>query len=212
VAGLPLQPQTVSVAKLPHIGGPGQPDGLIGSDVWSRFGAIRLDLRHQDVVVAGPEGPPPTKERLIKTPSHAPLPPSLVHGAPMIVAPMSVDVSTAGTLIFVTVAFGSHGGNDFTPDTGASTSLVDTSVAKSAGLAKVAARERQNTACSVVTLGEVASGRWSLAGRALPAQALLESHILTSGPAAGLLGADVMDRFGSVVLDYRGGRFVLGAG
>jgi hypothetical protein len=64
----------------------------------------------------------------------------------------------------------------------------------------------------VVTLGGVASGPWSVAGHALPRQALLTSHILTSGPAAGLLGADVMDRFGSVVFDYHGGRFVLGAG
>jgi predicted aspartyl protease len=212
LAGLKLKPQTVSVAKLPHFGGAGQPDGLIGSDVWSRFGAIRIDFTGQNIVVPGPEGPLPTKEILVKKPSKTPLPPTLVHGTPKVVAPMQVDTAKDQTLISAKVAFGSHGGNDFTPDTGASTSLVDTSVARSAGLAKVATRERQNTACSTVTLKEVASGKWSLAGHPLPPQSLLTSHILTSGPAAGLLGADVMDRFGSVVLDYQGGRLVLGAG
>jgi hypothetical protein len=212
VAGLPLRPQAVSVTTLPHFGGPGQPDGLIGSDVWSRFGAIRIDLAHQDIVVPGREGPLPRKELLVKRPSKQPLPAALVKGTPKVTAPMQTDISKDGTLILVKVAFGSHGANDFTPDTGASTSLVDTSVARTAGLAPVAARERQNTACSVQTLKEVASGPWSLAGHRLPPQALLETHLLTSGPAAGLLGADVMAKFGSVVLDYRGGRFVLGAG
>src|SRR6266496_2270149 len=47
VAGLALQPQYVTYLKIPLFGGRGQPDGLLGSDVWSRFGAMRLDFRSE---------------------------------------------------------------------------------------------------------------------------------------------------------------------
>ncbi len=46
----------------------------------------------------------------------------------------------------------------------------------------------------------------------MSAQALGTANLITSGPAAGLLGADEMNRYGSVVFDYRGGRLILGAG
>jgi hypothetical protein len=38
------------------------------------------------------------------------------------------------------------------------------------------------------------------------------ADLISSGPAAGLLGADVMNRYGSVIFDYRAGRLLLGAG
>ncbi|MFZ0090496.1 MAG: retropepsin-like aspartic protease [Solirubrobacteraceae bacterium] len=210
--GIPLRPQTATGAKVPHLGGPGQPDGLIGSDVWSAFGALRVDFRHQDLVVPGPERALPRKETIVKKPATGALPAALVHGRPRIVAPMTVDAAPSQTVITVSVAFGSHAGSDFTPDTGASTSVVDSGVARQAGLAHVALRERQNTACSVVTLPGVSSGAWSLAHTPLVSQTLLTTKLLTSGPAAGLLGADQMSRYGSVVLDYHGGRLILGAG
>ena len=55
VAGLALQPQAVIYLKIPLFGGRGQPDGLLGSDVWSRFGAMRLDFTRGRVTVPGPE-------------------------------------------------------------------------------------------------------------------------------------------------------------
>ena len=71
---------------------------------------------------------------------------------------------------------------------------------------------RHNTACEIITLPKVASGPWSLAGHPLAPQLLVTARLFTSGPASGLLGADQMNRYGSVIFDYRGGRLVLGAG
>jgi Aspartyl protease len=125
---------------------------------------------------------------------------------------MKVDSAPQQTLVFTSISFGSHAKQDFTPDTGASTSAVDVSVAKQARLAPTHVRAKENTACSVVTAPKVVSGPWSLAGHALRPQSLVAARLLTSGPVAGLLGSDQMSRFGSVVFDYRGGRLVLGAG
>ena len=42
--GVTLAPQQLTAATLPQIGGKGEPVGLIGSDVLSRFGAVRIDF------------------------------------------------------------------------------------------------------------------------------------------------------------------------
>ncbi|MBV9047086.1 MAG: retropepsin-like domain-containing protein [Solirubrobacterales bacterium] len=212
VAGVPLRGQTATGANLPDFGGAGQPDGLIGSDVWGAFGAVRIDFAHGDLVVPGHEGPPPRKEALIKKPAGSPLPAGLVSGRPRLVAPMSVEAGPTQTIIVVGVAFGAHPVVTFTPDTGASTSVVDSSVAKHAGLVPVEIKERQNTVCSVATAPEVESGAWSLAGKPLLPQSIATANLLASGVAAGLLGADQMSHYGSVIFDYRGGQLVLGAG
>ena len=59
VAGVALAPQDVTAATLPDFGGAGQPVGLLGSDVMSRFGAVRLDFTAQTLTLGGPEGPVP---------------------------------------------------------------------------------------------------------------------------------------------------------
>jgi hypothetical protein len=50
-----LATQSVSVVRMPGFGLSGQPMGLLGSDVLSRFGAVRIDYRAQLLTVAGPE-------------------------------------------------------------------------------------------------------------------------------------------------------------
>ena len=42
--GVALAPQQLTAATLPQMGGKGEPDGLLGSDVLSRFGAVRIDF------------------------------------------------------------------------------------------------------------------------------------------------------------------------
>ncbi len=63
VAGVALAPQTVTAATLPDFGGAGQPVGLLGSDVLSRFGAVRLDFTAQTLTFGGPEGPATARRR-----------------------------------------------------------------------------------------------------------------------------------------------------
>ena len=73
--GVALAPQQLTAATLPQIGGKGEPDGLLGSDVLSRFGAVRIDFtpgpgarparpggrpaRRRPTPYTGPTGPPP---------------------------------------------------------------------------------------------------------------------------------------------------------
>ena len=40
------------------MGGKGEPVGLLGSDVLSRFGAVRIDFAAGALVLPGPEGAP----------------------------------------------------------------------------------------------------------------------------------------------------------
>ena len=212
VAGLPLRPQAVIYLKIPLFGGRGQPDGLLGSDVWSRFGAMRLDFARGRVTVPGPERPGPARRTTISGPSATPVPAALLRGKPAVVAPMTVTSEPGSTGITVKVRLGTHAPLNFTPDTGASQSAVDPGVARRAGLASANARVRQGTVCTVATFPEVRTGSWSVAGHPLPAQVVGVTGLVSTTGVAGLLGADQMSRFGSVIFDYAGGRLVLGAG
>ena len=212
VAGLALQPQAVIYLKIPLFGGRGQPDGLLGSDVWSRFGAMRLDFARQSVTVPGPEQPGPARKTTISGPSATPVPAALLRGKPAIVAPMTVTSEPGFTGITVKVRLGTSNPVNFTPDTGASQSAVDPGIARRAGRARAHARVREGTVCTVAVFPEDRTGPWSVAGHPLPPQAVGLTRLVSTTGVAGLLGADQMSRFGSVIFDYAGGRLVLGAG
>jgi hypothetical protein len=212
VAGLALQPQYVTYLKIPLFGGRGQPDGLLGSDVWSRFGAMRLDFARGHVTVPGPEQPGPTGRTTISRPSAAPVPASLLRAKPAATVPMTVTSQPGSTAISVKIRFGTQPPLAFTPDTGASQSAVDTAAAARAGLASAHARVRQGTVCTIAVLPEVRTGPWSVAGHRLRPQPVGVTGLQRTTGVAGLLGADQMSRFGSVIFDYAGGRLVLGAG
>jgi Aspartyl protease len=220
VSGLPLRPQTVLAVDIPDMGRPGEPDGILGSDVWDRFGDLRIDFRHGDLVVPGIEGAAATRRILITRPAASRLPRSLVSSRPEIVAPMTVAASPQGVVVLVAAAFGSHAPHEFVVDTGARISAVTPHVARTAGLKHLSQRIMQSTLCSVAVLGEVATARWSMIGTAVPApprarNALHPQPIATirlPGGLGGSFGSDQMFRYGSVVIDYAGGRILLGAG
>jgi Aspartyl protease len=214
VGGLSLSSQTLSSASVPGFGGPREPDGLVGSDVWSRFSAMRLDFTHQTIEVPGEEGPAPTTPVITKEPGSTPVPPSLVSGTVGTVAPMRVEEVEGQVLITTTVRFGSHRALQFVPDTGDSQSVVNRSTSRSLGLTPSNVAARQTTVCSTITVPLVHSGRWSASGAVLTPQLIGSTNlgVVSAGGLNGLLGADQMSRFGSVIFDYGGGRLVLGAG
>jgi len=212
VAGLALQPQFVTYLKIPLFGGHGEPAGLLGSDVWSRFGAMRLDFARGSITVPGPERPGPVGTTTIARPTSAPVPAALLRARPAAIAPMTVTSQPGSTAITVTVRLGTDPSLRFTPDTGASQSAVDPAIARQAGLASANARVRQGTVCTVAVLPEVRTGPWAVAGHRLRPQVVGVTGLLRTAGVAGLLGSDQMSRFGSVIFDYAGGRLVLGAG
>jgi hypothetical protein len=221
IAGLPLAPQTVTAVRIPEIGGFEQPVGVIGSDVWYRFGALRVDFRRGDLVVPGRERGAPNRAVIITRPVISGLPLSLIHGAAQFDAPMTVDASGNGVLLRVPVAFGSHAPRQFIPDMGAVVSVVDSGVATVVGLAGRNQKTTQSTICSVIASPDVFTGTWSLTGgqrgSAAPASHALAPQLVATMDlaglpgVAGLLGADEMSRFASVVFDYAGGRILFGA-
>jgi predicted aspartyl protease len=208
--GVALAPQQLTAATLPQIGGKGEPDGLLGSDVLARFRAVRIDFGAGALVLPGPEGPPPSAARPYTGPKGPP-PTELTGGdgttVPVTVTPQQGDVSVG-----VAVRFDGGRRRSFVVDTGTSQSVVASSVARAAALRATNLAQRQATVCSVITVPLVHSGPWSVPGQSLQDQLIGSTDFGTValGGTEGLLGSDQLRRYGWVVLDYAGARMVLG--
>ena len=125
--------------------------------------------------------------------------------------PLSVDVGQGDVFLGVSVRFGTGPRRSFVVDTGTSQTVVSRVVSRAAALAGTDLAQRQATVCSVVTVPLVHSGPWSLPGLTLSPQLVGATAFGTLGTGTqGLLGSDVLKRFGWVVLDYRGAQMVLG--
>jgi hypothetical protein len=213
VAGVALSPQNLSAATLPDFGTPGEPVGLLGSDVLSRFGAVRIDFVAQTMTLAGPEGAQLSNSaEEVSGPTGPPPPAVLTQGEAGTTVPLRVVLIPGDISLNVRLRFGTGMYREFTIDTGSSQSLVANSVATSAHLTPSDLAQRQTTVCSTITIPLVHSGRWSIPGVTLHAQLLGSADFgLTSiGGMAGLLGSDQLKRYGWVIFDYSGGRLILG--
>ena len=208
--GVALASQQLTAATLPEVGGKGEPDGLLGSDVLSRFGAVRIDFAAGALVLPGPEGAPLAGTTPKTGPTGQP-PTSLTEGqgttVPLTVTPVPGDVSLG-----VAVRFAGGPKRDFVVDTGSSQSVVSSGVAQAESLARTNVAQRQATVCSVITVPLVRSGPWSIPGVALHEELVGSTDFGSAslGGTQGLLGSDQLKRYGWVVLDYAGGRMVLG--
>jgi hypothetical protein len=208
--GVSLAPQQLTAATLPQIGGKAEPMGLLGADVLSRFGAVRIDFAAGALVVPGAEG----SEVSAATPYTGPIGPppvALTHGEGTTV-PVTVAATQSEVALSVAVRFAGGHPRSFDVDTGSSQSVVSTVVAHEASLAGTRLAQRQSTVCSVITVPLVHSGTWSVPGEPLHRQLVGETDFGTIGQGGldGLLGSDQLRRFGWIVLDYTGGRLVLG--
>jgi hypothetical protein len=213
VAGVALAPQPLTAATLPDFGGAGQPVGLLGSDVLSRFGAVRLDFTAQTLTFGGPQGPathgnPPD----VHGPTGPPPAAVLTQGQVGTTVPLTVVLTPGDVSLNVRLRFGHRAAHTFVVDTGSSQSVVSNSVAKSAHLASTDLAQRQPTVCSIITTPLVRSGPWSIPGVQLYPQLLGAANFgaISANGTAGLIGSDQLQRFGWVIFDYSGGRLVLG--
>jgi Aspartyl protease len=212
-AGVALSPQTLTAATLPDFGVPGQPVGLLGSDVLSRFGAVRIDFAAQTLTFGGPEGPALSNgDEEVRGPT-GPAPATvLTQGEAGTTVPLTVTLTPGDISLNVRLRFGKGTYKDFIVDTGSSQSVVANALADSAHLAHSDLAQRQTTVCSTITAPLVHSGTWFIPGVALHPQLLGSVNFgpIGAGGTAGLLGSDQLQRFGWVIFDYRGGRLVLG--
>ncbi len=209
--GVALAPQQLTAATLPQMGGKGEPVGLLGSDVLSRFGAVRIDFDPGALVLPGPEGAPLAQSSPYTGPTGPP-PVVLTQGEGGMTVPLTVTPAPGDVSLSVAVRLGHGPRHDFVVDTGSSQSVVSSSVARAQALATTDLAQRQSTVCSVITVPLVHSGPWSVPGLALHPQLIGSTdfgNISLSG-TKGLLGSDQLRRYGWVVLDYSGARLVLG--
>jgi len=99
----------------------------------------------------------------------------------------------------------------FLIDTGASKSLVTPAIVRRLHLKTVGKPHKFCGVAACTTARKVRLSRWSIGGVALPAVTAVSSPLAgTGGAGAGLLGSDVLSKFGSVTIDYKDGLLTLG--
>ncbi|HEX4126024.1 MAG TPA: aspartyl protease family protein [Acidimicrobiales bacterium] len=209
--GVPLSGEDLTAATLPQMGGKGEPVGLLGSDVLSRFGALRIDFAPAALVLPGPEGASLAQSSPFTGPLGAP-PSALTLGESGTTVPLTVMPATGDVSLSVAVRFTRGPGRDFVVDTGSSQSVVSSLVARRVPLASTDLAQRQSTVCSVITVPLVHSGSWFVPGLTLHPQLIGSTDFgaISLSGTQGLLGSDQLRRYGWVILDYADGQMVLG--
>ena len=210
IGGLPLDGQAISALTTPGLGGLGEPMGLLGSDVLSRFGAVRFDFGAHTMTLPGSEGPAPRRARRFG-PQTNPIPSSLITALPR--PPVGLEVAEGPTYaeVVTSVEFSSVlGATEVAVDTGAARSFFDASLGLN--LANTGFEQKATTVCSRITVPLVLSGRWSVGNVQLFPLMIASGNL---GPINrfgfnGLLGLDELSRFQYAILDYAGAKLVLG--
>ena len=111
-------------------------------------------------------------------------------------------------LAVVPVKINGHGPYSFALDTGASTSLIDSQVAKELRVPKTGTRQRIAGIASVSKVASIKVKEWSVGGVRLPATTIVEANLPFVG-VQGLLGSDMLSQFDIVTIDYGNSRLVL---
>ncbi len=119
-----------------------------------------------------------------------------------------LDVVSRGgqTIAFVPVSINGKGPFRFVLDTGASSSAVDDDVARQLRLPRTGRRQPITGVVGTQQVPVVELHRWKVGTiRLAPADAtVIDMRIQKGGPdIQGLLGSDVLSRFGSITVDYR---------
>ena len=210
VGGLTLRPQVVFSASLPNLE-PNQPlAGVIGSDVLSRFGSVRIDYQQHAVDLGVAESQSPTSDGVVRGPTSTPIPAQFVKDV-RAEAELTIVARQGGVVAYTPIKFARSGTQLFVLDTGAAVSTISPLLARSLHLANAHRSVELSAAIGCpVNLTEVKSGRWTLGSTSLTPQSV--ASLPASGlRIAGLLGSDVLSRFGAVVIDYQAARILFEA-
>ena len=206
VGAVSLAPQTVFEASLKLGSGI---DGLLGSDVLSRFGVIRLDYNLGVLVLNGKEGPVLTKQQIVQGHVGEQLPAAFARYQPQDVLPLAVLDAQGSAVAVATVTIGTHTVR-LELDSGSAISTLSPSQVAKAGLVP------QHKKFSVEGIGGTVKapiegvGAWELGTVKLVPEGLAELSLPGQlGNIQGLLGADVLSQFGAVTLDYTDGTLAI---
>ena len=207
IGGVELSPEVVLSEPIDGLGGHGEPVGLLGAEILSRFGAVQFNFTSSRLVFPGPEGPAPTKTTQFEGPSKISVPQDLSSADARLV-PLAVQIGSDFASAVTTVRFGRTTGY-FLVDTGTSQSVVGRKLAQRAGLMLVSGQDNGSSVCGTFTNSVVRSGQWSVGGVRLRS-ALLALQDLPAG-LDGIFGADQLARFRYATLDFDSGELLLGA-
>lgn len=136
----------------------------------------------------------------------APSPPAS-RSSSMRTVPMTVVSQGGQTLAFVPVTIGGHGPYQFILDTGASTSVVDEGVVSALHLARTGAKESVQGVVGQAKVPLVRIPDWKVGSVKLaPAE---PAAVNLASPdrglkIQGLLGSDLLKKFGHITVDYSG--------
>ena len=111
-------------------------------------------------------------------------------------------------IALVPVTINGHGPYTFALDTGASQSLVDSSVAKELRVKKTGASHRVAGITSVTNVKTIVVKNWRVGKVKLPATTVVEANLPfgdADGGVQGLLGSDMLSSFDVVTIDYADG-------
>lgn len=99
----------------------------------------------------------------------------------------------------------------FLIDTGSSKTLVDVALARKLHLRTIGKPIKVTGVGCSTTASKVRLNRWSIGGQPLPSIVATSSVVAgANGQALGLLGSDVLSRFGAIEIDYAHGLLTLG--
>ena len=108
-------------------------------------------------------------------------------------------------IALVPVTIDGKGPFTFAIDTGASQSLVDSSVAKQLGVPATGNKHAVAGITNVTDVKTLVVKRWSVGGVKLPPTTVVETNLPfgnASGGVQGLLGSDMLSQFDVITIDY----------
>ena len=194
-----LEPQPVFVTA-----GLGGADGLLGSDVLSRMGAIQLDYDTARLTVAGPEGPTPPPS-VVRGRASVRLPGFIAAEQPQATLPLVIANFGGTAVASIPVSIGTRRLN-LELDSGAEASTIRRSVAAGLPLSTETDQARIVGVGGGVTAALELVDAWSAESVRLVPQdvAVLDLPSFPGDPGPdGLLGSDVLSQFRVVAIDYR---------
>jgi len=213
MGGVRLAPQKVLVAPIGAQGVKRPLRGVLGSDVLSRFGAVRIDAHSEKLTLLGREGGPPKGNVYILGDSATKPPRSLLTGAPKVGTVVRVLENPQGTIVAVAATISGHS-QQLAIDSGSAGSALVPRVTSSLKLTPSSATSGISGVGCKASAPDYTSGPWDVGGSSLPDAPLVSRPIAGTVNAGlqGILGFDVLTLYGSAVVDYTAAHLWLSAG
>jgi hypothetical protein len=188
-------------------------DGVLGSDVLGRFGAVKIDLKKHTLTVPAGEGPAPSTHALVVGQAGSSPPKALVTGKVVDDVPMTVVQGPGTYAAYVNMTVAGQKPYAFVVDTGSPSSTIDTTAAYTLKIS--------NTSTASAPAGVGCSGNVTLLkpaslaiGSTSSTVAMRALHIAGSQRVGvvGYLGLDFLGQSGTVIVDYAGADMAFAAG